>query len=318
MTQQDFQRLLASANSAAAMSRQALQEAQASRGASEAAVRELASLARNGQELAKMVSQLSMSRTGGTPSLQYIENVPGRRVPFDMLVNIPIDGSSTSVSQGSITVSQDGPFVAVSRFAAFISQAQFQYVNPENQNSAIFQARSYGRQRPIHSAWDLNDGQPHTEILQSVAFPGSGQPHIISPSNASSFRSMEPDFRIIMENAGFAFPRSNLEVPSSFWTKQINSPFSLGALDFFERSETMTFKVQPLHPTNPSYGNVSGFTGPSSAWPFIASQFDAVEGISDPVVEDVTTDPVTRLYNGILVIGFHGYRIIQPPGVGQY
>ncbi len=316
MTQNyNLDQIAKSAQYAAATARQALEYAQNSDAATK---RSLAALLQNSNQLNQTLSQLAMQRTGGNPSLQYVENIPGRRVPFDLLVNIAIDGTLTSVTQGSITISQDGPFVAVSRFAAFISQYSFQYTNPDTSTSAIFSGRSFGRQRPIHSAWDLNDGQPHSEVLQTVAFPGAGQPHIVSPSNSASFRSMQPDFRIFMENAGFAFPRSNLEVPSSFYTKQINSPFALAALDVFERGETMTFKVQPLHPTNPSYGNVDAFTGPGSAWPFLASQFDAVEGISDPVLDDVETDPVTRLANGILVIGFHGYRIIQPPGVGQY
>jgi len=315
MTQIDLTQVARSAQFAAATARQALELAQNDGLATK---RQLAEIVKQNQQLQQTLAQLSMQRTGGMPSLQYIENIPGRRVPFDMLVNVAIAGTATAQQEGSIIVSQDGPFVAVSRFAAFLSQHSFQYIDPATGNKSIFNGRSYGRWRPIHSAWDLNDGQPHSEVLQSVAFPGAGQPHIISPSNASSWRTMQPDFRIVMENAGFAFPRANLDVPSAFWTKQINSPFPLGALDFFERGETMTFKIQPQHPTNPSYGNVDGFTGASNAWPFLASQFDAVEGISDPTVTDVTTDPVTRLNNGILVIGFHGYRIIQPPGAGPY
>ena len=34
----------------------------------------------------------------------------------------------------------------------------------------------------------------------------------------------------------------------------------------------------------------------------------------DPQLPNVTTDPVTRLPDGFIIIGFHGYRIIQPPG----
>jgi hypothetical protein len=314
MTQNiDISNLAASANYAAKAARDALAISQTNQ-------RGLIELVKNSQSLAQTVAQLAATRTGGNPSLQYVENIPGRRIPFDELVAIPIGANITSEVQGSITINQDGPFVATARYAFFLSQYSFQFIDPTDGTPTTFNGRSYGRWRPIHSAWDLNDGIPRSEVAQAVAFPGTGAPHIISPSNASSFRSMQPDFSIELRNEGTGYPRSNIPVPSAAYTKQINSPFNLGALDVFERSEVITFKVQPLHPNNPTFGNVQAFTGPGSNWPFLASQFDAVEGVSDEVVNDpeVTTDPVTRLPNGILYIGLHGYKIIQPPGAGPY
>lgn len=270
------------------------------------------------QALSQTLARLAAARTGGNPSLQYIENVPGRRVPYDCMVAIPIGANNTSEVEGSVTINQDGPFVAVARFAFFLSQLSYQYTDPNTGNISTFQGRSYGRWRPVHSAWDLYDGVPRSEVVQAVTFPGNGAPQIISPSNASSFRSMQGDFQIKMENQGFAYPRSNMYIPSAAWTKQINSPFNLGALDFFERGEVITYKVMPTHPNNPSYGNVQSFTGGGGNWPFIQSQYDAVEGISDPVLEDADSDPITRLPAGVLYIGLHGFKIIQPPGAGPY
>lgn len=310
--------LVAGVNEANANARRAMAEAQRIGAGQAAVVQQLAQLIENGNQLNKALTQMAMQRTGGNPTLQYVENIPGRRVPFDMLVDIPIAAGLMSETQGSITINQDGPFVAVARYATFVSQYQFRYTDPTTGDNSDFNGRSYGRYRPIHSAWDLNDGIPRSEVVQAVAAPGAGQPHIISPSNASSFRSMQADFRIRTENAGFAYPRSNLEVPSSFWTKQIQSPFNLAALDVFERGEVITFRVLPLHPNNPQYGNIQSFTGPGNNWPFLASQFDAIEGINDEVDAEADTDPITRLPNGVLTIGFHGYKIIQPPGAGPY
>jgi len=318
MTQADFANLAKSAAYAAQTARQAYDIAQQSAAGNAATQRALAEMVKNGQQLQQTLAQLAMQRTGGNPSLQYVENIPGRRVPFDLLVNIPIGADIASEQQGSVTINQDGPFIAVSRYAFFLSQYSFQYLNPETSNTAIFNGRSFGRWRPVHSAWDLNDGIPRSEVVQAIPAPGTGAPHIISPSNASSFRSMQPDFSIRTENEGFAYPRSNFYVPSAAWTKQINSPFGLAALDVFERGEVIGFRVQPQHPNNPSYGNVQSFTGAGNSWPFLASQFDAQEGINDQVLADETADPVTRLANGILVLGFHGYKIIQPPGAGPY
>ena len=74
--------------------------------------------------------QAAVSKTqvmgGQNPDIQRIENIPGRRVPFDYLVDIPIGPNITSVQQGTITISQEGPFVAVARYATFLSQYQFE------------------------------------------------------------------------------------------------------------------------------------------------------------------------------------------------
>lgn len=318
MSQIDLQRIYESANAAAGMARKALDIAEKNARADAALLQQHGELVKNGQQLAQVLAQMQAQRTGGNPSLQYIENIPGRRVPFDQLVSIPIGATLAGETQGSITINQDGPFIAVARQAIFLSQMQFQFTDPETGTPTIFQGRSYGRWRPVHSAWDLYDGVPRSEVVQAVAAPGAGAPHIISPSNASSWRSMQPDFSIKMENEGTAYPRSNIYVPSAMWTKQVNSPYNLGALDFFERGEVITFRVQPQHPNNPAYGDIQSFTGPGSAWPFLASQFDAVEGINDEIIADVEEDPVTRLPDGFLIIGLHGYKIIQPPGAGPY
>ena len=316
-----IQQLMDSAGLAIKQSRDALQAAQ-QMGAQMGGLRqEMARMAQNAADLQAALQRVQVQRQQGDPGIQRVENIPGRRVPFDLFVDIPIGDNITSVQQGTITISQEGPFIAVSRMAVFLSTYQFQVVADPNQpnQKATFAGRSFGRQRPIHSVWDLNDGQPRTQVVMSVAMPGTGAPQVISPSNASPFRSMEADYRIRFENAGSSFPRSNIEIPSAFWVRAQNDPFELGALDVFERGEVLTFQVLPLHPNNPPYGNVFGFGAPNPAFPFVQSGWDAIEGIVDannPAAG--TTDPVTRVASGILTIGFHGYRIVQPAGAGPY
>jgi hypothetical protein len=248
--------------------------------------------------------------------IRYVESIPGRRVPFDMVVNIPIGANQSSTAQGTVTVSQDGPFIAVARMATF--QSSFQFSRRDAQlGLANFQGRSFGRFRPIHSAWDLNDSQAFQPIA-GLAFPGTGGAIYASPSNHSSFRTMEFDGVIEFLNQGSGYPRSNSEVPSAFWTQDINSPFNLGCLDFFERGETMQWRVTPTHVNNPPAGNASAFgAAPPNPFPFLDSQYDVPEGIVDPLIPgaDATTqDPITRLPDGILTLILHGFRIIQPPG----
>lgn len=306
-------------NAAHASARQALGAAQATQGKYALLEQEFIRLAREQQALAAALSRVNVQAQMGDPNIQRIENIPGRRIPFDFIVDIPINFGVTAPQPGLIPIDQTGPFVAVARRATFMSTYQFQLAATEEDPAALFNGRSYGRYRPIHSANDVNDGQPFSSVSMAQAFPGTGAPHIASPSNQSPFRSMEMDFRIFMREQGSSLPRQNIPIPSSMWVESLGDAFQLGSLDFFERNQVIQIEVAPNHVANPAYGNVSGFTGPGGVWPFIDSQWDAVEGISDPaIVTGDDTDPITRLPSGVLTIGYTGFRIIQPPGPGQF
>jgi hypothetical protein len=277
------------------------------------------------QNIADALASVRGSGNGGGPivmgdgevnfreHIMYISQIPGRRVPFDLLVNIPIGSDVRSIQQATTTISQDGPFVAVARYCVFQSTHQFTEV-AENGQTTTFQGRSFGRFRPVHSVNDYNDSQV-LQPITGIAAPGTGAGIYASPSNHSGFRTMEFDGVIKFLNQGAAYPRSNIEVPSSMWVADNNNAFQLAALDFFERGETLQWEVTPSHVNNPPAGNVQNLVGATPVFPFLDSQYDVHEGILDPYTSDqVTTDPVTRLPQGILTIGLHGFRIIQPPG----
>lgn len=296
-------------------------------------------------DMARIADGMSMMRDGGdSPGVVRIEDIPGRRVPFTMLVDIPIGANTTSVRQQSVTISQEGPFVAVKRMATFQSAYEFQFTNDVTGQTGRLAGRSFGRYRPIHSATDFVDSQHAAKssttdwfLAASVGPPAAGTVlptgTLSQPSNMSSFRTMEFDGRVTIINAGSSFPRQNMPVPTSMWTPHVNAPFELGALDFFERGEVLTIQVQPTHVNNPPAGNVDGecifpaaAAGGFLGYPFVSGQYDAHEGICTPngVVmgdsgavndwEPSTSDPVSRLPDGILTIGWEGYRIIQPVG----
>jgi len=297
------------------------------------------------QELQGALDRVSSIRGGYTaPGVVRIEDIPGRRVPFVLLAEIPIDASTVTTEQTSVTISQDGPFVAVRRMATFLSALEFQVSQTVDNNTTTtrYSGRSYGRFRPIHSAWDIMDagGIVGTEIqeFQTVVGGLATWPNglVGTPSNRSPFRTMEFDGRIEIINAGSSYPRQNQPVPSSMWTPQINAPQDLGCLDFYERGETITFKVTPTHENNPRFGNVEGTqydwltppVGGTSWYPFIAGQYDCHEGIVTPgygappltidnqqdpaTITPISSDPVVRQPDGVLILGFEGYRIIQP------
>jgi len=317
----------------------------------------LAKMAGRVEELSRVTHSMSALRTGRAEHIwqrgsTLIEDIPGRRVPYVMVVDILIAANDMSTRSGSITISQEGPFVAVRRMATFQSALSYQVTeidgsgNPTG-NVGRFQGRSFGRYRPIHSVCDVMDSQHNAWTdasrwwLAALANPGAPVGQILPgaalgvPSNMSSFRSMEFDGRISVINAGSSYPRQNVSLPSSFWAEECNTPVALGALDFFERGEVLTVNVQPNHVNNPPAGNVDGaavfpaHVAPlGSGWPFLEGQYDAHEGIvtSKPTqVGQITpdqllpsiiqSDNVTRLPDGILTIAWEGYRIIQPVGV---
>ncbi len=305
-------------------------------------------LQRNVADLQRALNSVNVSASGRdhVPDTLFIDDIPGRREPYTLLVDIPIGANVIAKQRVPVTISQEGPFVAVRRIATFQSAYEFQASDPRTNQTARFVGRSYGRYRPVHSAWDVADAQ-HNGVadsgnwfLQALLNFGTPATTILPsavlgiPSNQSSFRSMEFDGRVTVYTAGSSAARQNIPVPTSFWSEAINSPFNLGAMDFFERGDVITFEVAPNHINNPAAGNVSGpyvfpavgGLGVPQGYPFIEGQFDAHEGIATPSPADINvageirlpdllqTDNITRLPNGILTIGFEGYRIKQPVG----
>jgi hypothetical protein len=303
--------------------------------------------------MSKSLDSITANRRGADSGIVWekgpvrVEDIPGRRVPFTLLVDIPIGANTTSVQQASVTISQEGPFVAVKRMATFMSAFEFQVSQQELRDKfqaqvaliSRYSGRSFGRYRPIHSAWDLNDAvasiaNPDPILFLSTFFSNQQQLNGcinggVIPSfttSASGFRTMEFDGRIAVINAGSSYPRQNITVPSSFWSPEINAPQELGALDFFERGEILTFEVTPNHVNNPPAGNADGqliwqmLSPTGEVWPFVQGQYDPHEGIATPCAISaadngpvpVTPDPIQRLPDGIMTLGWEGYRIIQP------
>ncbi len=170
-------------------------------------------------------------------------------------------------------------------------------------------------------------------------FPGTGRPIVVSPLSMSSGRSMAFDGLVAVEVAGANYQRQNHAVPTAFWMKGMGGPLDLAACDVFEPGDSANFKVTPLHPNNPAFGNIQSLMlqgtdityditkgggvndpFPAGPFPFLASQFDGHEGINDQTLagdSTTTADRVTRSPDGIITIGYQGYKLVQPPrGVG--
>jgi len=251
----------------------------------------------------------SPKRTG----VRYIEDIPGTRVPYDLLVAIPIASGESGPFTQTAVVSADGPFVAVERVLTFLSTYAFQ-VLAEGGDRPIFNGRSFGRYRPTHSACDFMDAQGGYTQPIGQADPGDGLFSLISSNQHSPFRTMEWDGTIEVVAAGSGLRRQNTPVPSSIWCPGIGGVSQLPAMDYFGPTASIDFTARSNHINNPNAGNIQSLVG---ALPYLDSQYDAHEGITytATVADASTADTVTRLPNGILIVGYRGFRIIQPQGV---
>jgi hypothetical protein len=309
------------ANGAASMARQAAQEVGNVRRLMQQMQAEQSQMREQWHQWGSDASGLSIKTSigagTGRPDLLAIEDIPGRRVPFDIPVEIAIPANLTTAVTGTITLSMDGPFIAVARAATFLSSYTFQV--SEQQSTTRYSGRSWGRQRPISSVLDINDalGGDTPIPLQTAnnySCPGSPPPvqAQVVPNNKSPFRSMEWDGFIEYSNQ--VQPRQNAKVPSSLWAPGWDQSMQLPVLDYFEKGEIIEFKVQPTHVNNPSAGNIQALLG---SMPYLPSGYDAVEGAAYPsyaCIED-TSDALSRSPDGVLYLHLYGFKILQPTGV---
>jgi hypothetical protein len=262
------------------------------------------------QEQNKLLASL-ITRGQGRGDIERIEDLPGRRIPFDVVIEIVVGANTTSPLQQTYTVSQDGPFVAVSRSATFLSMNTFQVVADDG-SVTTFNGRSYGRYRPIASVLDIMDAQGGFNNAAQAAAPGTGLMQVVSKTDKAGARTMCWDGTIKVSNT--IFKRQSGDVPSSLFAPGFESSMQLPVLDYYDKGETIEVIAQPNHVNNPPFGNIQTVSG---ALPFLAGQFDAHEGIGYTAgILAGQADTIVRQPDGILVVVLHGFRIVSAPGVG--
>lgn len=72
------------------------------------------------------IDQLMALQKAATDAPKWIEQLPGRRVPFHAPINLSITADSTSQVTGTYSVTEDGPFV-VTGIAAFFKKTSGAY-----------------------------------------------------------------------------------------------------------------------------------------------------------------------------------------------
>lgn len=282
-----------------------------------------------GQQLGQLMGMMQGMKVGsgsgksgpspnqiGRPDMLAIDEIPGRRVPWDLTMQIAVPDQATGPLTATYPLSMDGPFVAVARYATFISSYTFQ-VSQES-GSPRYTGRTWGRQRPISSVLDLMDAMGWADGLgiETDGDCAEGGPPMTAvasrPVSRSPGRSMVFDGYVQIKNS--TYPRQNQQVPTSLWAPGWDQMVQLPVLDYWEKGDSIEVELEPMHVNNPMAGNIQALLG---SMPFLGGQFDGQEGIMYPSWQCTPgqSDTIQRRPSGVFVLGFLGFKILQPPGV---
>lgn len=265
------------------------------------------------------LQKLSAALKKAAARIRYIEDIPGKRVPYflNFAINIPgpdqpnitLAGKRMPTTQ---SISQDGPFVCTTYLSAFLMKT--------------YSLGPYGTQ---------NDGRPGdppagTEVITpltgrfrpvaSTADPFSGAyigytlgPDTIAGAQAvQTFRPGEADFLFEIQDSGVNRQRQNeIAIPSRYLFTEFDRPLYLPISDFFSQSSVITFAAtltRELGFAEVNYGALSGGAlGPAPSTGF-------AEGLQQPPPDPTAAGNIGRVavaIGGTLYFTMLGYKILQ-------
>lgn len=225
--------------------------------------------------------------------IRYIEDIPGKRVPYTMNFEVSIPSVANVANpvgariRAQQQVSMDGPFVGTMLMGAFRMQtfslgpiAEVAPNLPPVGEEVLTPLT--GRFRPIASTADAFQG--------AYIGPGAGT----APTEVNTFRPGEIDFLWEYADEGTDRERQNqIPTPSRYLFSENDRPFYLAVSDFFERGSTIAFYTTLLR----SVGLVE--VNFSTGW----------NGYTESPI--APADRVLLALGGTLTLSIHGYKILQ-------
>lgn len=225
--------------------------------------------------------------------IRYIEDIPGKRVPYTMNFEVSIPSVANVANpvgariRAQQQVSMDGPFVGTMLMGAFRMQTFSLGPIPEVAPNLPAIGEEVitpltGRFRPIASTADAFQG--------AYIGPGYGANAV----DVNTFRPGEIDFLWEYADEGTDRERQNqIPTPSRYLFSENDRPFYLAVSDFFERGSTIAFYTTLLR----SVGLVE--VNFSSGW----------NGVTESPI--APADRVILALGGTLTLSIHGYKILQ-------
>lgn len=191
--------------------------------------------------------QLKEAVAKAAKRIRYIEDIPGKRVPYFMQFNIQIPGPtspSITLAGSQLTdakqVAMDGPFVCTQYLGAFLLRTYS--TGPTEERPADPEAGSEvvtplsGRFRPIASSADPFSG----------AYIGArvGPLTVAGAQAVQTFRPGIADFLFeIQDNSSDRNRQNAIPIPSRYIFSEFDRPLYLPVADFFERGSTITLRA---------------------------------------------------------------------------
>ena len=193
--------------------------------------------------------------------IRYIEDIPGKRVPYFMqfAINIPGPTSPSVTIAGSRlsdvkTISQDGPFVCTTYLSAFLLKTFSigDYIIPADSDPPTGRPNDpvagtevisplSGRWRPVASTADAFQG---AYIGARVGDVTGGAASLVDASVVNTFRPGTVDFTFEIADEGVDRLRQNqIPIPSRYLFTENDRPLYLPVSDFFERGSSIRFSA---------------------------------------------------------------------------
>jgi hypothetical protein len=256
------------------------------------------------------LKQLRASVKKAAERIRYVEDIPGKRVPYFLSFEIQIPGPTTPSASvvgqklsDSKTVSQDGPFVCTSYMAAFLLKTysigpygdeQGGRPNDPPQGTEVITPLS-GRWRPVASTADPFEG----------AYIGSrlGTQNVAGAQTVHTFRPGTIDFLFEIADEGVDRLRQNqVPIPSRYLFSEVDRPLYLPVSDFFERAASLRFSA--------TLTRELGFAEVN--YPLLPNGYSegSLQPPPDPTVQGDVGRAVVSL-GGTLYFTMSGYKILQ-------
>lgn len=182
--------------------------------------------------------------------IRYIEDIPGKRVPYFMQFQIDIPGPTlpaTTVAGSKLsdtkTVSQDGPFVCTQYLGAFLMKTFSigPYETGTDQGRPNDPAAGTEVITPLSGRWRA---VASTADPFAGAYIGAriGALTVAAAQTAQTFRPGIIDFLFEIADEGVDRLRQNqVPIPSRYLFSEFDRPLYLPVSDFFERGSSIRF-----------------------------------------------------------------------------
>lgn len=257
------------------------------------------------------IDQLRAAVRKAAERIRYVEDIPGKRVPYFMSFRIEIPGPTaptTTVAgerlSDSQPISMDGPFVCTTYLSAF--QMKTYSLGPYDDGQGNGRPNDpvagtevitplTGRFRPVASSADPFAG--------AYIGYGTGPVSVAGAQTVQSFRPGAIDFLFEIADEGVDRLRQNqIPLPSRYLFSEFDRPMYLPVSDFFERGSSVRFSA--------TLTRELGFAEVN--YPLLSTGFS--EGNLNPAPDPAAANEVGRLVVGVggtLYFTMQGYKILQ-------